>query len=196
MAKCSFVWKILGVCLTVTLIAANNIQIQRNQDLNFTKNDRYLPKQARSRSTTLNKYETWGHPELIEGGGIVYARGKVRIRNPFRKSDKTYSAPDSNLPPMGGGHILTRTQIRYCLAEDIRLAAARDTYILREDSAKNGLLPIEDLEKNLDKFNAKVTNYNGRCGSYRYYEDDRDKALATVNLSRSKYVAEGQQIFD
>ena len=93
MAKCSFVWKILGVCLTVTLIAANNIQIQRNQDLNFTKNDRYLPKHERGRYTTLNKYGTWGHSELIEGGGIVYARGKVRIRNPFRKSDKTYSAP-------------------------------------------------------------------------------------------------------
>lgn len=196
MAKCSFVRKILGVCLTVTLIAANNMQIQRNQELNFTNNDRYLLKQERSRSPTSDKYGTWYHPELIESGGIVYARGKVRIRNPFRTSDRTYSDPDSNLPPMGGGHILTRAQIRYCLAEDIRLEAARDTYILREDSALRGLMPLEELKKNLDKFNVEVADYNGRCVNYSYYEDDRDKALTTVNSLRSKYVAEGQQIFD
>lgn len=196
MAKCAFVWKILGVCLTVTLIAANSTPIQRNQELNFTKNDRYLLKQERSLFPTSNKYETWDHPEIIAGGRIVYARGKVRIRNPFRKSDKTYSDPDSNLPPIGGGHILTRAQIRYCLAEDIRLEAARDTYILREDSALKGLIPLEELERNLDKFNAKVDDYNSRCGNYSFYEDDRDKALAATNSLRSKYVAEGQQIFD
>ena len=196
MAKCSFVWKILAVCLTVTLIAANNIQIQSNQALNVTNSDRYLLTQERRQSPTSNIYGTWYHPELTEGGGIVYARGKVRIRNPFGKSDKTYSDPDSNLPPMGGGHTLTRVQIRYCLAEKIRLEAGRDTYIMMEDSALKGIMPLEELEKNFDKLSAKVTDYNGRCGNYSSYEDDHDKALTTVNSLRSKYVAEGQQIFD
>ena len=196
MAQCSFVWKILGVCLTFTLMAANNIQPQRNQELNFTNNDCYLPKQERSRSPTSNNYGTWDSPELMEGGGIVFARGKGRLRIPFGKSGKTYSDPDSSRPPIGGGYTLTRTQIVYCLAEDIRLEAARDTYISMEDRALNGLMPIEELEKNLDKFNAKVTDYNGRCGNYSYYEDDRYKALTTVNSQRSKYVVEGQQIFD
>ena len=196
MAKSSFVWKILGVCLTFALIAANNIQPQRSQEINFTKNDSYLPNQERSRSPTSNKYGAWDRPEFREGGGLVYARGKGRIRIPFGKSKKTYSDPDLNRPPMGGGYTLTRTQIIYCLAEDIRLEAARDTYILMEDRALNGLMPFEELEKNLDKFNAKVTDYNARCGRNSYYEDDRDKALTTVNSQRSKYVAEGQQIFN
>lgn len=195
MAKCFVVWKILGACLTVTLIAANDIQIQKKQESNFTNDVRYVLTQERSRPPTPNKYGTWYHPELVEGGGIVYARGKIRFRNPFRKPDKTYSDPDSNLPPMGTEHTLTRAQISYCLAQDIRLEAAWDTYILRKDSALKDLTLSQALE-NLHKFKAMVADYKGRCGKYRYYEDDRDKALTTVNLLRSKYVEEGQQIFD
>lgn len=196
MDKSSFVWKILGVCLTVILLAASNIQIQRKHELNFTKNARYLLKQERNQSPASNKYGTWYPPESIEGAEIVYVRGKVRLRNPFRKSGKTYSDPDSDLPPIGAGRILTRNQIIHCLADDIRVEAARDTYILREDSALKGLLPLEELEENRNKFNAMVTDYNARCGSYKYYEDDHDKALTAVNSLRSKYVAEGQQVFD
>lgn len=67
------------------------------------------------------------------------------------------------LPPIAQNATLGRDQIRYCVAEDIRLEAARRVL--------NGARSWE-----IQRFNDMVQDYNARCSSFRY----RSGALQSV----------------
>jgi hypothetical protein len=53
-------------------------------------------------------------------------------------------------PPVGTNQLLNRNQLRYCLAEQIRLKAA-----LNSIDASN--------QSQIDRYNEMVDDYNGRC---------------------------------
>jgi hypothetical protein len=57
------------------------------------------------------------------------------------------------MPPVGQTTPFDAAQIRYCLAEDVRLEAARD---------------VANSDSDVDRFNAMINDYNSRCSSYRY----------------------------
>ena len=65
------------------------------------------------------------------------------------------SRPEEHDRPSGQNLVLSTAQIRYCLAEDIRMDAAK--------SAVNGY-----SDSDVDRFNAMVADYSSRCGSFRY----------------------------
>ena len=58
--------------------------------------------------------------------------------------------------------MLSREQIRYCLAEDIRI-----------DGAKSALNNYTDAD--VDRFNAMVADYNSRCSSFKYQTNNRGR---------------------
>lgn len=72
------------------------------------------------------------------------------------------SRPVETKPPVGQDLVLSREQIRYCLAEDIRI-----------DGAKSALNNYIDAD--VDRFNAMVGDYNSRCSSFKYQTNNRGR---------------------
>lgn len=85
-------------------------------------------------------------------------------------------------PPVGRSNVLSVRQICYCLAEDIRLDAARgvvNTYI----------------ESDVRTFNAMVADYNSRCAEYRHKQGSLEAARSTVEGYRIWLQSEGESRF-
>ncbi len=88
----------------------------------------------------------------------------------------------TEIPPVGDNQVLWGPQIRYCLAEEIRISSAEAVV-----NSYNGL--------DVDRFNAKVNDYNSRCGSFRYRSGALESARADVERHRSELEAEGRREF-
>ena len=95
---------------------------------------------------------------------------------------KAPSRPQESKPPVGQSQVLWAAQIRYCLAEDIRMDAAK--------SALNNY-----IESDVDRFNAMVADYNSRCGSFRYHSGALESARQDIEPYRSQLQAEGGSRF-
>ena len=97
------------------------------------------------------------------------------------------SRPVETKPPVGQDLVLSREQIRYCLAEDIRLDATK--------SAVNNY-----VDADVDRFNAMVADYNSRCSSFRYHTNNRGRndlnsAQRDIEPYRSQLQSEGRSRF-
>jgi peptidoglycan hydrolase-like protein with peptidoglycan-binding domain len=92
------------------------------------------------------------------------------------------SRPSEEEPPVGTNHVLGPSQIRYCLAEDIRLEAAK--------GALNNY-----VESDVDRFNAMVAGYNNRCGQFRYRRGSLESAKAEIEGVRTLIQSEGRSRF-
>ena len=86
------------------------------------------------------------------------------------------------MPPVGTNNVLGNAQLRYCLSEDIRLGAAKSTV--------NGY-----NEPDVDRFNSMVTDYNIRCGQFRYRRGLLESVRAEVEANRSSLEVQGRARF-
>ncbi|WP_222130027.1 peptidoglycan-binding domain-containing protein [Bordetella genomosp. 13] len=97
------------------------------------------------------------------------------------------SRPVESKPPVSQDLLFSMEQIRYCLAEDIRLDAAK--------SAVNNY-----IDADVDRFNAMVADYNSRCSSFRYQTSNRGRndlksAQRDIEPYRSQLQSEGRSRF-
>lgn len=92
------------------------------------------------------------------------------------------SRPEETRPPVGQDLVFSTAQIRYCLAEDIRMDAAKAVLNNYSDS-------------DVDRFNAMVADYNSRCGSFRYRSGALESARRDVEPYRGQLQAEGRNRF-
>ncbi len=92
------------------------------------------------------------------------------------------SVPQESKPPVGQDLVFSTAQIRYCLAEDIRM-----------EGAKAALNNYSDSD--VDRFNAMVADYNSRCGSFRYRSGALESARRDVEPYRGQLQAEGRSRF-
>jgi len=92
------------------------------------------------------------------------------------------SRPQESIPPVGQNQVLSTAQIRYCLAEDIRMESAK--------SAFNNY-----IESDVDRFNAMVADYNSRCGNFRYRSGASESARRDIEPYRGQLQAEGRNRF-
>lgn len=92
------------------------------------------------------------------------------------------SVPQESKPPVGQDLVFSTAQIRYCLAEDIRM-----------EGAKAALNNYSDSD--VDRFNTMVADYNSRCGSFRYRSGALESARRDVEPYRSQLHAEGRSRF-
>jgi hypothetical protein len=88
------------------------------------------------------------------------------------------SRPSEERPQAGTNLVLGLSQIRYCLAEDIRMEGAR---AVTDNSNSNDIA----------KFNAMVRDYNSRCGSFKYRSGDLERAKREIEAFRADLVKEG-----
>ncbi|MDT4800954.1 His-Xaa-Ser repeat protein HxsA [compost metagenome] len=92
------------------------------------------------------------------------------------------SRPTEEKPSVGRNNVLSAAQIRYCLAEKIRLDAAEsviNTYV----------------DADVNRFNGYVGDYNSRCGEFRYRQGVLESARRDVEPWRSQLQAEGRSRF-
>ena len=92
------------------------------------------------------------------------------------------SRPQESMPPVGQDLVFSTAQIRYCLAEDIRLEGAK--------SAVNNY-----IDSDVDRFNAMVADYNSRCGSFRYRSGALESARREIEPYRGQLQSEGRSKF-
>jgi hypothetical protein len=86
------------------------------------------------------------------------------------------------MPTSGTGNALSEAQIKYCLAEQIRLDGARS--VLNQQSAFA-----------VDRFSAMIDDFNNRCSSYRYKRNDYERARSAVERDRGSLQAAGRARF-
>ena len=99
---------------------------------------------------------------------------------PARPHEST--RPAESRPPVGQNTVLSTAQIRYCLAENIRMDGAEATV-------------NNYINADVDRFNAMVTDYNSRCGSFRYWRGEMESARGDIEPYRNQLYAEGRQRF-
>jgi peptidoglycan hydrolase-like protein with peptidoglycan-binding domain len=90
--------------------------------------------------------------------------------------------PTEEKPPVGTCLNFNAAQIRYCLAEDIRLGQAKE-------------IINNYLTSDVDRFNAMVTDYNSRCGHFRYRTGALESAKSDVERYRENLESEGRDRF-
>ena len=86
----------------------------------------------------------------------------------------TPSLPTLSTPPVGTNHVHSTAEIRYCIASDIRVEALR---------------PYMNSDSQIDAFNGIVSDYNSRCGSYRYRSGALERARREIEPYRAAIVA-------
>jgi len=159
-----------------------------------------LPYQARSQPTPESPTGKWalGIAAVI---GVLWLIGEAdkspsalapSYSTPARSTTPSYSAPpaqpqvptrpDETKPPVGQDLVFSASQIRYCLAEEIRM-----------DAAKAVLNNYSDFD--VDRFNAMVTDYNSRCGSFRHRRGALKRAREEISPYRNQLYADGQHRF-
>jgi len=85
-------------------------------------------------------------------------------------------------PPVGTNNVLKQDQIRYCLAEDVRIDAAEP---LVDDYSQGAIA----------RFNAMVNDYNRRCGSFRYRSGSLEAVQREIARARLRLEQEGRARF-
>src|SRR5262249_38084834 len=85
-------------------------------------------------------------------------------------------------PPVGTDHVHGPAELRYCLAEDIRLDGAKGAINRRVDSE-------------VERYNSMVSDYNSRCSEFRYQKELFEKAKREVETHRSEFEIEGRARF-
>ncbi len=79
--------------------------------------------------------------------------------------------PAESMPPAADGLVFNDDQIRYCVAQKIRLGAWEQATQL-----VNGA--------DVDRFNERVADYNARCGHYKYRRGAQERVVAEMEADR------------
>jgi tetratricopeptide (TPR) repeat protein len=142
----------------------------------------------------------WG---IVIGGGIIWALlanggttgpQTTQYRPPPPSTNTTAWPPATTtpapprsdsfdtgetLPAAGTGLALTRSNIRYCIFQRVRLEAAR---------------PSIQAAAQEQRFSAAINDFNSRCSDYRYRQSDKDAVDAEVAAKRFSLESEGRSL--
>jgi len=135
--------------------------------------------QAQSKSTP-NTDRQRAAPAVPASGAPTEAKGTPSGAPILSKTPLPF---DEEVPPAGADNLMfSDAEIRYCLAQIIRIEAVR---------------PLVDRYERaqISYFNELVADYNTRCGHYRYMEGARESAQAQVEISRSTIESDARQAY-
>lgn len=85
-------------------------------------------------------------------------------------------------PPVSRGELYSTPQLRYCLAESIRIEAVREVL------DKSGPRSVEE-------FNARIEDFNARCSRYRFYESEMFIVKDEVERHRTRLQADARRAY-
>ena len=110
--------------------------------------------------------------EIVRGTPEISSKPPAESRTPERKEG--FSELRFSEPPVGSDNVLNVAELRWCLREDIRIETLR---------------PQPTTNAQIDEFNTVVSDYNRRCGNFRYREGTLARARREVERHRSEIVA-------
>jgi TonB family protein len=93
--------------------------------------------------------------------------------DPLSSHGNAGSTAEEEMPPVGKGEMFSEGQIRYCLAQRVRIDAVRP------------LLNRYDHDE-IRRFNEQVADLNSRCSSYRYSGSALQDARAWLDSARPR----------
>src|SRR5882724_3020357 len=142
-------------------------------------------------------YGRWPQAALIIGGVIVVV---VLAVNSNDNKPSGYSAvpkstnavvstatsrtehtasPVESIPAVGTDRTLTGAELTYCVAQDARITAVQPQVNHNSD-------------KEIKGFNGLIADFNSRCGSFRYYENEMSQVRALVEGRRDEIAKQAQ----
>lgn len=92
----------------------------------------------------------------------------------------------SEARPEAGAATLSRSELRYCMAEDIRMSGQKAELNSLEYS------DVERFNQNVDQFNDAANDYNNRCSGRSVMNRDQDALSSEIESRRSELEAEGR----
>jgi len=98
------------------------------------------------------------------------------------QGSRSSGSMDEALPPIGRGYLLSEAQLRYCLAESVRVDAVRSVLNKRDASS-------------VEEFNQRVADFNSRCGAYRYASDTMASVQRDVEAHRKDLIAQARDAY-
>lgn len=89
--------------------------------------------------------------------------------------------PDLQTPPISSGNVYSVAEIRYCLALKQQVEGAK---------------PVVDTynQGQVERFNAMVDDYNGRCHNFLYHTGDLEQAQRDMTPFSDQLQAQGRQV--
>jgi hypothetical protein len=121
---------------------------------------------ARSAPTPSYSAPSYSTPAPVPAAAPAYTP-PVYVPEPA----PVYATNDEEMPPVGSGLSLSRSQIRYCLSEKIRVTAWQGQV-------------NEYSEASVDAFNEAVRDYNSRCSNFRYRSGALEGVRSEVEANR------------
>jgi|GEM_PF-4715198 len=124
---------------------------------------------------------------LVAIGALLYvAAPYLQDQEPGLQSTKYQSQPSANIEEMvpleQSGQMLNEGEIRYCIAQGIRLRSA---------NALRGMLSPESL----GDLKMLFADYDARCGEYSYEDGAFERARVYVEARTEQYAEEGAGLF-
>lgn len=120
---------------------------------------------------------SYSSPSAVDSSTHLMDKSKQAPTQP-----STPIRPSEEKPSVGTSLNLGSAQIRYCLAEDIRLGGAKQ-------SLNNY------IGSDVDRFNVMVNDYNSRCGHFRYRNGALESAKSEIERYRAVLKSEGRARF-
>lgn len=90
--------------------------------------------------------------------------------------------PQEARPPEGQNLVLSSAQIRYCVAEEVRMNGAES--ILNNNNRLD-----------VDRFNTLVADYNNRCSQFRYRQGALESAKREIDQYQAQLFMDGKSRF-
>lgn len=91
---------------------------------------------------------------------------------------RTALSMEINKPPVGTDNTLSVDQIRWCLREELLIESKRSNVTTNRE---------------IEKLNQNVSDYNRRCGKFQYYNGAMERAKQDVQKIMSQIVSETQE---
>lgn len=104
----------------------------------------------------------------------------------------TTARPIESKPAPGYDQSLSESELRYCLAEDIRLNGEKERVDVVERSTNHyRQSDVDHFNGVVDAYNQRAADFNSRCGHYRYYQSVMARVRPDVEGRRSQLLQEG-----
>src|SRR5262249_30489931 len=107
-------------------------------------------------------------------------QGDLETVTPGNDSNDTTSASK----PASGFGTLSIAELRFCIAEDIRIAAQN------QEMESTRFIDVDRFNRNVDSFNQAVNDYNSRCSHRQILARDRPVATSQVEVRRTALESE------
>lgn len=88
--------------------------------------------------------------------------------------------------PDAGVATLSIAELRYCIAENIRIGAEK------AEMESSQILNVDRFNRHVDDFNANVDDFNGRCSHRSFMSSDKSVADGQVEAQRAAFESEGK----